>query len=153
MSDSNENRRERRSNGGYDKGEGHVDEKNNTELAIDRTDMAEDRTIMAVERTFAGWIRTSFAAMAIGLGLRALFGELEPPWLAKAIATMFMLLAIWIALNASSRTCEALGKMREHAIHRPRQKQMRWIGYAVAAGAGLLIAGLWILNDGNIAKV
>lgn len=153
MTETDGNRKKRRSNGGYDKGEGHVDEDKNTELAIDRTDMAEDRTIMAVERTFAGWIRTSFAAMAIGLGLRALFGELEPPWLAKAIATMFMMLAIWIALNASSRACASLGKMREHVVYSPQQQQMRWIGYAVAAGAGLLIAGLWILNDGNIAKV
>lgn len=121
-----------------------------TDLAVDRTEMAEDRTIMAVERTFAGWIRTAFAAIAIGLGFRALFGELEPPWLARGISTVFMLMAIWLALSASSRACASLKKMREHAVHRPRQRQMRWISYTVAGGAGLLVLGLWTLNDGNL---
>lgn len=39
-----------------------------TEFAEDRTDWAEDRTIRAAERTYAGWLRTAFAAIGIGLG-------------------------------------------------------------------------------------
>lgn len=153
MSAGNHGTSERLSAGGYDKAEGRVGEDTSTELAIDRTDMAEDRTIMAVERTFAGWIRTAFAAIAIGIGFRALFGALEPPWLARVIATMFIALAIWLALNAATRACASLANMRDHAVHRPRQRQLRWIAYAVAAGAAVLIAGLWILNDGNLARV
>jgi len=138
---------------GYSNADEAPSSDNRTELAEDRTDMAEDRTIMAVERTFAGWIRTAFASIAIGLGFRALFGELQPPWLAKAIATTFILMAIWIALSAANRACASMDKMSEHAVDRPRQQQMRWIAYAVSVGAGLLVIGLWLLNDGNLAKV
>ena len=40
-----------------------------TNYAEDRTDWAEGRTAMANERTFAGWMRTAFAAIGIGIGL------------------------------------------------------------------------------------
>lgn len=153
MADEDDPADARRSAGGYDKGDGDARQDNRTELAIDRTDMAEDRTIMAVERTFAGWIRTAFASIAIGLGFRALFGELQPPWLAKAIATAFILMAIWLALSASQRACASIDKMREHAVDRPRQRQIRIIAYAVSTGAALLVLGLWLLNDGSLAEV
>ena len=64
------------------------------ELAQRRTDLAEDRTILANERTYAGWMRTAFAAIGVGLGFRALFDEMHPPWLPRAIATLFMLIGI-----------------------------------------------------------
>ena len=54
-----------------------------TEAAVRRTDFAEDRTVQATERTFAGWLRTAFAAIAVGIGFQALFGELDPPWLGR----------------------------------------------------------------------
>ena len=49
-----------------------------TGLAEERTNLAEDRTILANERTFAGWMRTGFAAVAVGLGFQALFSQMEP---------------------------------------------------------------------------
>ena len=58
------------------------------ELAQERTDMAEDRTVMANERTFAGWFRTGYAAVGIGLGFQALFVQMDPPWVPRAIATI-----------------------------------------------------------------
>ena len=79
-----------------------------TKWAELRTDLAEDRNIMAMERTFAGWMRTAFAAIAVGIGFQALFGEFEPPWLAKAIATMFILAGGWLAVSAERRTCRTL---------------------------------------------
>ena len=74
-----------------------------TQWAEFRTDLAEDRTIMATERTYAGWLRTAFAAIGIGLGFRAVFGDFDPPWLARAIATMFILAGAWLALAAAHR--------------------------------------------------
>ncbi|GAA4045791.1 YidH family protein [Parerythrobacter jejuensis] len=142
-------------NDGYnegDKSHGSGGEKR-TDLAVDRTDMAEDRTIMAVERTFAGWIRTAFASIAIGLGFRALFGELDPPWLARVISSMFIALAIWLALSAASRACKSLERMDTHAVNRPRGLHMRYISWAVAVGAAVLLAGLWFLNDGSLKQV
>ena len=115
-----------------------------------RTDLAEDRSIMAMERTFAGWMRTAFAAIGIGLGFRAVFGEFQPPWLAKAIATMFIVGGAWLAITAERRAAKTLGRLDPHkfeAISRPNFKIM---AYAVAIGAAVLTAGLWLLNDGDL---
>ena len=59
---------------------------------------------MAVERTFAGWMRTAFGAIGIGIAFHALFGEFDPPYLAKLIATVFILLG---AILAAPPTVEA----------------------------------------------
>ena len=117
-----------------------------TTWAQDRTDWAEDRTIMALERTFAGWMRTAFAAIAIGIGFRALFGQFEPPWLAKAIATMFIALAIVFALGAERRACKAFSRLSSHAVDSPKLPNIRLIAWAISAGAALLIVALWVLN-------
>lgn len=124
-----------------------------TEMAKDRTDWAEDRTIMALERTFAGWMRTAFAAIAIGIGFRALFGEFEPPWLAKAIATGFITLAIVFAISAERRACKAFERLSSHAVDSPKLPNIKLVAWSIAAGAALLIVALWVLNDGSISQV
>ncbi|APE27692.1 YidH family protein [Aurantiacibacter gangjinensis] len=121
-----------------------------TKWAENRTDWAEDRTIMALERTFAGWMRTAFAAIAIGIGFRALFGEFDPPWLAKAIATMFISLAVVFAIGAEKRACRAFERLSSHAVDSPKLPNLKFIAYAISAGAVLLIIALWVLNDGDL---
>lgn len=116
-------------------------------LAEDRTEWAEDRTILALERTFAGWMRTAFAAIGIGLGFRALFGEFEPPWLARAIATMFIALAIVFAIGAERRATRSFTRLSSHDVDSPNIPNLRWIAYAISAGAAVLIAALWILHE------
>lgn len=105
---------------------------------------------MALERTFAGWMRTAFAAIAIGIGFRALFGEFQPPWLAKAIATMFIGLAIVFAIGAERRACKAFNRLSSHDVDSPHLPNIKLIAYAISAGASLLIAALWMLNDGAL---
>lgn len=122
-----------------------------TKWAEERTDWAEDRTIMALERTFAGWIRTSFAAIAIGIGFRALFGAFDPPWLARAIATMFIVLAIVFALGAERRACKAFNRLSSHAIDAPRLPNMKFIAWAISLGAAVLIVAFWVLDEGTIS--
>lgn len=117
-----------------------------TELAEDRTDWAEDRTILALERTFAGWMRTAFAAIGIGLGFRALFGEFDPPWLARAIATMFIAMAIVFAIGAERRARRSFKRLSSHAVDSPSLPNLRWLAYAVSFGAAVLIAALWVLH-------
>jgi putative membrane protein len=121
-----------------------------TEAADRRTDFAEDRTVQATERTFAGWLRTAFAAIAVGIGFQALFGEFDPPWLAKAIATLFILLGMTIALTAERRACHTFTRLSTHKIERPEMPNIRWMSWSVILGGALLIAGLWILNDGSV---
>lgn len=115
-----------------------------TELAEDRTDLAEDRTVMAVERTFAGWMRTAFGAIGIGLAFVGLFGELQPSWLARAIATVFILLGGAVALIAERRACASFRRLTAHRVGLPRIPHLRWIANSVAAGTMVLIAALWV---------
>ena len=122
----------------------------NTQWAERRTDLAEDRNIMAMERTFAGWMRTAFAAIGIGLAFKALFGAFDPPWLARAIATMFILAGAILAISAQRRACATMQRLTAHRMEPPAAPNFRLLGYSVAFGAALLVAGLWILNNGMI---
>ncbi|MCB2061491.1 MAG: DUF202 domain-containing protein [Novosphingobium sp.] len=115
-------------------------------LAEDRTDLAEDRTVMATERTFAGWMRTAFAAIGIGIAFRGLFGELEPPWLARAIATVFIALGAALALGAERRASRTLERLSTHKVDAPETPRLRWIAYCVAAGGVVLVVALWVMR-------
>ena len=121
---------------------------NKTELAHQRTELAEDRNIMAMERTFAGWIRTAFAAIGIGVAFRALFGEFDPPWLARAIATLFIAAGALLAWSAQRRACRTLERLEPHSVEQASSPNFRLLSYCVVIGSLVLIAGLWILNDG-----
>lgn len=121
-----------------------------TEWAELRTDFAEDRNIMAMERTFAGWMRTAFAAIGIGLAFKAVFGAFDPPWLAKAIATVFILAGGWLAISAQRRACATLSQLDAHKFEAISVPNFRLVAYAVAGGSLLLTAGLWLLNDGKL---
>lgn len=82
-----------------------------TEWAEERTDWAEDRTIMANERTFTSWIGAGLGSIGVAIGLEAVFGEFEPTWAAKSVASMFIFTAIvvfWLARRQADRTLERL---------------------------------------------
>ena len=123
-----------------------------TEAAQRRTDFAEDRTIQATERTFAGWMLTAFAAIGVGIGFQALFGEFDPPWLAKAIATLLIFLGMTVAWTAERRACRTFSRLSTHEIERPETPNIRWIAGSIVLAGALLIAGLWILNDGEVGN-
>ncbi|XUU61688.1 YidH family protein [Erythrobacter sp. HA6-11] len=120
---------------------------NSNDLAEERTDLAEDRTIMAMERTFAGWMRTAFAAIGIGLAFRAVFGEFDPPWLARAIATAFILLGAVVAYTAERRATATFKRLSPHEVDTPGRPGIRWIGWGVSGGAVLLAIALWVLHE------
>ena len=126
---------------------GDAEDEDSDDLAHDRTAMAEDRTVMAVERTFAGWMRTAFGAIAIGLGFKALFGAVEPWWVARAIASVFIVLAAALAVVAERRACKALARMSGHAVDRPGAPHLRYIAWSVCAGALTLIGAIWFLLE------
>ena len=58
-----------------------------------RTTLAGDRTLLAVERTYAAWVRTALAALASGVGARALLQGILPLWLAKLTASVLVAFA------------------------------------------------------------
>ena len=91
-----------------------MSDQSSNELAKDRTDWAEDRTLMANERTFAGWMRTGLAAVGIGLGFNALFGKLEPAWIPRAIASVFIAIGILIFWVAQRNGCKVQSRLQAH---------------------------------------
>jgi len=122
-----------------------------TRLAEERTNFAEDRTIMATERTFAGWMRTAFAAIGIGLAFRAVFGEFDPPWLARGIATLFIILGASLALAAQRRACRTMARLESHQLAAASVPRFRLMAWTVVIGAAVLVAGLWVLNNGQLS--
>lgn len=116
------------------------------ELAEDRTDLAEDRNLMAMERTFAGWMRTAFAAVGIGLAFRAVFGEFDPPWLARAIATACILLGAFIAFTAVRRARHTFDRLHAHYLDAPKPTNLSWMGNGVGVGALIVASALWFLH-------
>jgi putative membrane protein len=116
------------------------------DLAEDRTHMAEDRTLLANERTFSGWARTAMAAIGIGVGFHALFRTMEPVWVPKAIATLFILLGMLLIVFAERRACAIKARLERHKIARLGSINLRLMAAAICTGGGGLIAALWLLN-------
>jgi putative membrane protein len=118
---------------------------NRTDLAEERTDLAEDRTALANERTFAGWVRTGMAAIGIGLAFNALFKAFEPAWVAKAIATLFILLGVFLTIMAERRACAIARRIETHSVKEMAQMNLRVISIAISLGSVALVAGIWLL--------
>lgn len=58
-----------------------------------RTTLASDRTMLAAERTYAAWVRTALAALAAGIGAKALVKDLLPAWIGQASGTILIIFA------------------------------------------------------------
>ena len=114
--------------------------------SLSRTDLAEDRTILANERTFAGWMRTSLASVAIGVGFHALFPSLEPPWVPRAIATGFLLLAIAVIVLAERRAAAVMDRLSAHVVITAKAMNLGVFAAAISLGATALIATIWLYN-------
>lgn len=121
------------------------DGQNRADLAGQRTDLAEDRTMLANERTFAGWMRTGLAAVGIGVGFNALFEEMEPAWLPRAIATCFILAGMTIFYLAERNACAVLRRLDAHSVRPLRRMNLRLVAGIVSFGSLALLFGLWFL--------
>jgi putative membrane protein len=64
-----------------------------TDSADRRTVLASDRTLLAAERTYAAWVRTALAALAAGVGARALVKDILPEWVGKITGTVLVVFA------------------------------------------------------------
>lgn len=107
--------------------------------------MAEDQTLMSSERTYAGWLRTSLTAIAVALGFTALFRDLEAVWMAKGIATLFLLLAVGVLVAADRRTAEVQQRLNPHFIKGASPSTIRLITWASAGATLALLGTIWFL--------
>jgi len=81
-----------------------------TDSADRRTELASDRTLLAAERTYAAWVRTALAALAGGIGARALVKDLLPAWVGQVTGTILiafgafcLVAAVWRELHGIPR--------------------------------------------------
>jgi putative membrane protein len=110
-----------------------------------RTELAEDRTLLANERTFAGWMRTSVGCIAIGVGFHALFSKMQPGWVPRSIATLFLVLAVVIVWLAVRRAAAVMRRLNAHVVTSARRMNLEWIAAAVSIGAVALAVAIWLL--------
>ncbi|HEU0135562.1 MAG TPA: DUF202 domain-containing protein [Allosphingosinicella sp.] len=115
-------------------------------LAEERTDLAQDRTILANERTFAGWMRTGFAAVGIGLGFQVLFQAMQPSWVPKAIATAFLLAGAYVILVAERRACAVMSRFDKHEAAELRPINLKVVTWTAVAATLSLVAAIWLLE-------
>ena len=110
-----------------------------------RTDYAEDRTVLANERTFAGWLRTGFGGIGIGLAFNALFTRVRPEWVPKLIASVFLAIAILIFINAERRACTVLHRLHTHQVRTIKITNIRIITIVSVVATIALLAVIWLL--------
>ncbi|WP_342076983.1 DUF202 domain-containing protein [Yoonia sp. SS1-5] len=115
------------------------------ELANTRTDWAEDRTMLANERTFAAWMRTGMACVALALGLKAVFGTTDYPWVAKIVAEIFILCGILIFWAAVRKCQKTQARMDAHDAQAQSVANMRIVACILTAGAMATGVILWLL--------
>ncbi|PWJ12091.1 YidH family protein [Jannaschia seohaensis] len=125
--------------------DGSADQDRKTDWAEERTDWAEDRTVLANERTFAGWMRTGMAAIAIAVGLRAVFNAAEPTWLPKLVATVFIGAALTIFWSAWRNATRGHKRLSTHATHEQDTRFFATLAATFSIGAMAVGAILWTL--------
>lgn len=116
-----------------------------TDLAEDRTDWAEDRTVLANERTYAGWMRTGLAAVGVGLGFQAIFRTTEPVWVAKAVASVFIAISVFIFWSAWRHAEKVKERLASHAASPLPSSRLGLVTGFFIFGATALGAVLWVL--------
>ena len=117
-----------------------------TELAGHRTDLAEDRTVLSNERTFASWLRTALGAIGVGIAFNALFDEVDPTWVAKAVATLFIFLGLFIAATAQLKASVVSRRLKAHRISAVQTSSFWIMTIAFWIGGLALIAAIWLIT-------
>ena len=121
------------------------DQDKKTDWAEHRTDWAEDRTVLANERTFAGWMRTGMAAIAIAVGLRAVFDDAEPTWVPKMVSTVFIGAALMIFFSAWRNSAKGHERLSTHDTEEQDTRTFGILAAVFSTGAVLVCWILWTL--------
>ena len=106
-----------------------------------RTILAGDRTLLAAERTYAAWVRTALAALAAGIGARALVKDILPQWVGKVTGTVLVIFAgfclvaaVWRELRGTPRLAEPDIRMIPPALLVPMNLLLLLVAIAAMVG-------------------
>lgn len=101
--------------------------------------------MLANERTFADWLRTGFASAGIGLGFHALFGRVQPPWAPRAMATLFLLIAIFLFVSAERQAEAVVARLHPHRVRTLSRHKVRAIAGILTIAVVAMIVAIWLL--------
>src|SRR5437868_3198660 len=108
-----------------------------------RTTLSGDRTLLAAERTYAAWVRTALAALASGVGARALVKDILPEWVGKVTGSVLVVFAGFCLVAAVWRELQGVNAA-SHPDIRPLPKAvlvpMNFFLMLVAVAA---LVGIW----------
>ncbi|MEM7519892.1 MAG: DUF202 domain-containing protein [Pseudomonadota bacterium] len=110
-----------------------------------RTDWAEDRTILANERTFSAWMGMGLGAVGIAVGLKAVFGATEPTWVAKAVASLFLGIAVLVYWLARRQACKTLRRLSERDAEAMPERNFTLLAWVMTVATVAVGAVLWSL--------
>lgn len=108
-----------------------------------RTILASDRTLLAAERTYAAWVRTALAAIAGGIGAKALAKGVLPEWVGKLTGTILIVFAGFCLIAAVWRELRGVPSAPDpdmKPIPRSLLVPMNFFLLLVALAA---LAGIW----------
>lgn len=116
-----------------------------TKMARTRTNWAEDRTILANERTFSSWTGTGMGAVGVAIGLKAVFGDFEPTWAAKLVATLFLIAAILIFWSARRQAHKTYSRLTQRDAEAQPTRAFTALASILTCATLLTGAILWSL--------
>lgn len=116
-----------------------------SKLAEDRTKWAEDRTLLANERTFSSWMGAGLGCLGLAVGLQAVFGAVEPTWIAKTAASIFVIIAIYVFQNALLNSRRAKKRLESHVSEPVSDSNLAWIAHLLSAGSLVVGLVLWFI--------
>jgi len=108
-----------------------------------RTILATDRTYLASERTYAAWMRTALAALASGVGARALMRDILPGWAGKLSGSALVIFALFCMVAAVWRQLQGI-KPPPHPDIQPIPHVLLIPTNAILALVAIIVlAGIW----------
>ena len=122
-----------------------MNQKNNEKLAQERTNWAEDRTIMANERTFSSWMGTGLGAIGVAIGFHAVFQEMQPTWLAKGTATLFLLISLMIFWSARRNACKTFDRLHGRDVEATPTRSYTILASAMSIATIATGVILWVI--------
>ena len=115
------------------------------DLAKERTEWAEDRTLLASERTFSSWMGTGLGSLGLAVGMQAVFGAMEPTWIAKVAATIFVIVALYMFLTALSNAKNTLNRLNANSAEPVSGNKLAIIAYLMSLGGIGVGVILWLI--------
>lgn len=109
------------------------------------TRLAEDRTILANERTFSSRMGLALGSLGLAVGLQGVFGETEPTWLAKLAASIFVLIAIMVAIGGYKNSKKMLKRLNTYRAEPASSVSLLIIASLIGMGAFMIGIILWLI--------